>query len=82
MNQRNLPVVAGLVRRERDAPRQAEPPRCGTYFAQLMGQDGQKRGLKGGPAVLDRARTAYLGAEWSGGGDRRTQAGRVAHTEI
>ncbi len=50
--------------------------------AQLLGQGGQKRGLRGGPPVLEGARAAYLEAEWSGPHDRRKRAGRVAKTQV
>lgn len=46
--------------------------------AHLIGQDGAKRGLRGGPPVLDAARSAYESAEWSGGADRRKKSGRKA----
>ena len=52
------------------------------FAAQVIGQSGQKRGLRGGPPVLDAARSTYLGAEYSGGKDRRPRAGRVAKTEV
>jgi hypothetical protein len=52
------------------------------FEAQLLGQDGRKRGLKGGPQTLEQARSAYLEAEWSGPSDRRTQTGRVRQTDI
>jgi hypothetical protein len=50
--------------------------------AQLMGQGGQKRGLRGGQETLDKARSAYLEAEWSGHSDRRLRTGRITKTEI
>jgi len=52
------------------------------YAAQLIGQDGQKRGLKGGQPVLEAARAAYLGAEHSGVADRRPRVGQVRRTEV
>lgn len=52
------------------------------FAAQLIGQSGQKRGLKGGPPVLDQARSTYLGAEYSGDKDRRPPAGVVKKTEV
>ncbi|MBV9509734.1 MAG: hypothetical protein JO303_05580 [Caulobacteraceae bacterium] len=52
------------------------------YAAQMLGQDGQKRGLRGGKETLDKARTSYLGTEWSGSADRRPPAGRITKTEI
>jgi len=67
----------------------AQPEPSGTadggpaiFAAQLMGQSGQKRGLRGGAPVLEAARSAYLGAEWSGGNDRRPRRGTAAKTEI
>lgn len=52
------------------------------FAAQLLGQPGQKRGLRGGREVLDKARSAYLEAEYSGPDDRRLTAGRITKTEI
>jgi hypothetical protein len=52
------------------------------FAAQLMGQTGQRRGLKGGPPVLDAARSSYLGNEYSGEKDRRPPAGVVKKTEV
>jgi hypothetical protein len=61
------------------APSAAE---AASFAAQLMGQGGQKRGLRGGPATLDHARHAYLETEWSGGADRRQGRGKMAKREI
>ena len=77
----NLPVPVGPV----TAPRtfREERRRGDTEFAaQLMGQDGQRRGLRAGPSLLDVARTAYNRIEWSGSYDRRARKGRRARTEI
>jgi hypothetical protein len=52
------------------------------FSAQLIGQDGQKRGLRGGDPVIDSAKTAYNRTEWSGSRDRRARKGRAARTEI
>lgn len=52
------------------------------FQAQLIGQDGQKRGLRGGKEVLDQARSTYLGSEYSGAADRRPRPGRTTKTEI
>jgi len=52
------------------------------FSAQLMGQTGQRRGLKGGAPVLDAARTAYLGTEYSGSNERRPPAGKAKKTEV
>jgi hypothetical protein len=53
-----------------------------TFAAHLMGQSGQKRGLRGGQEVLDTARSTYLGTEYSGRADRRPKAGLIKKTEI
>ena len=50
--------------------------------AQLIGQKGVRRGLRGGKPVLDEARSAYLEVEWSGPSDRRKRAGKIAKTEV
>ncbi len=83
------PEVAGdedvtFVRDEQPAP-PPPPPRRGafaTFAAHLMGQSGQKRGLRGGQEVLDAARSTYLGTEYSGTADRRPKAGLIKKTEI
>ena len=76
-----------LVPLEPPAPASPEPPRArraaaATFAAQLLGQGGQKRGLRGGQETLDQARSTYLGAEWSGPADRRPKPGRITKTEI
>jgi len=58
------------------------PPEGSAFAAQMMGQGGQKRGLRGGPETLDHARHAYLETEWSGGADRRHARGKIAKREI
>lgn len=52
------------------------------FAAQVMGQTGQRKGLKGGPPVLDAARSTYLGAEYAGEKDRRPPAGLIRKTEL
>jgi hypothetical protein len=77
----NLPVPAGPVtppRSFRDEPRR----RDSELDTQLLGQDGQRRGLRGGPTILHTARIAYNRIEWSGSYDRRARKGRVARTDI
>ena len=72
-----------FVRDEEPAP--PPPPRRGAFAAfaaHLMGQSGQKRGLRGGQEVLDAARSTYLGTEYSGQADRRPKAGLIKKTEI
>lgn len=72
-----------FVRDEQPAP--PPNPRRGAFAAfaaHLMGQSGQKRGLRGGQEVLDAARSTYLGTEYSGPADRRPKAGLIKKTEI
>ena len=52
------------------------------FAAQMMGQTGQRKGLKGGPPVMDAARASYLGTEYSGDKDRRPPAGLIKKTEL
>ena len=52
------------------------------YAAQLLGQEGQRRGLRGGAPVLSAARSAYLGAEYSGENDRRPPSGLIMKKAI
>lgn len=73
-----LPVVAEAA--PPPAPEPADGPAA--FKAQLLGQDGQKRGLRGGPAVLDAAKSTYNRIEWSGPADRRARKGGAAKTEI
>jgi hypothetical protein len=68
-----------------DAPRtvpRGEPPASAAIFdAQLLGQDGEKRGLRAGPHAIDRAKASYNRVEWSDAKDRRARNGRYK-TEI
>ena len=52
------------------------------FSAQMLGQDGQKRGLRGGPEVLGNARSVYTRTEYSGAADRRAPKGGTAKTEV
>ncbi len=52
-----------------------------TFAAQVL-SGGEKRGLKGGPETLERAKSTYLKSEYSGPNDRRPRPGRVTRTEI
>jgi hypothetical protein len=68
-----------------EEPAAPPPPRrsaFATFAAHLMGQSGQKRGLRGGQEVLDAARSTYLGTEYSGRADRRPKAGLIKKTEV
>lgn len=64
------------------APSATPPPKAVAFDAQLYGQDGQKRGLRGGKPVLDHARSAYLETEWSGPTDRRPPKGMLTKTKV
>lgn len=71
----NLPVPVTPV----DPPRsfRDERPRGYSEFAaQLIGQRGERRGLRAGVTLLDQAREAYNRAAWSGAADRRARNGR------
>ena len=84
------PVVAGpLIDHSREAPR-ARRARLrapvdtsdeAVFAAQVL-SGGEKRGLRGGPETLERAKTTYLKSEYSGPNDRRPQPGQVTKTEI
>ena len=52
------------------------------FSAQLLGQDGQKRGLRGGPETLGAAQRVYTKTEYSGSSDRRAPKGRATKTKI
>jgi hypothetical protein len=76
-----LPAVAAPVHAHEYS---SIPPLDGqaAFAAQLLGQPGEKRGLRGGPAVIDAARSAYLEAEYSGPADRRPRKGLFKKAEI
>ena len=76
---RSLPVVTGPV--VTHEPEQATDS-AAVFKAQLMGQDGQKRGQRGGPQVIGAAHTAYASTERSGPVDRRTRKGGVKKTDV
>ncbi len=66
----------------RPAPMPVADPGASVFAAQMIGQTGQRRGLKGGPPVLDAARSAYLGAEHSGAAERRPPPGKAKDTDV
>jgi len=72
-----LPVPIGAPRRVFTERRADDSG----FAAQLLGQDGEKRGLRGGEPVIDAARRLYSKVEWSGPSDRRARKGRQARTE-
>lgn len=59
----------------------APPPSPAAFAAQVLGQDGGRKGLRGGPPVLDAARSTYLGTEYSGPHERRPKPGKATKTE-
>jgi len=61
-------------------PRKDDGPSA--FEAQVLGQGGVKRGLKGGQEVLSKARSTYLNSEYSGGSDRRPKPGQVKKADI
>ena len=71
-------VRAGHSRREAESRY-----RTATAFdAQVFGQPGQRRGLKGGAPVLAAAHGAYLAAEFTGEADRRPTPGLVKVRQV
>jgi hypothetical protein len=62
---------------------QSIPPNqaTGAYCAQSL-SGGEKRGLKGGQNLLDRAKKTYMKTEFSGPNDRRPSPGIIKKTEI
>ncbi len=83
------PVVAGpLIDHSRETPRprrargHAASDSGEAIFSAQMLSGGEKRGLKGGPETLERAKTTYLKSEYSGPNDRRPKPGQVTKTEI
>ncbi|WP_374657727.1 hypothetical protein [Phenylobacterium sp.] len=76
---RSLPVVYEPA--PPPAPAPAARPEA-AYAAHVLGQDGHKRGLRGGKETLDSARNLYNKIEYSGSADRRAPKGRAAKTEV
>ena len=66
----------------RPAPAPPADGGAAVFAAQMLGQSGQRRGLKGGPPVLGAARSAYLGAEHSGAAERRPKPGKASDTDV
>ena len=77
----NLPIAVEPPARPRGVKDDRRPGES-EFDAQLMGQDGQRRGLRAGPSIFDIARAAYTRIEWSGRYDRRAGKGRRARTDI
>lgn len=74
-----LPVPQGAAYTVPPTPE--TPANAAVFDAQLLGQDGQRRGLRAGPAAIDSASASYNRVEWSGSKDRRSRTGRFK-TEI
>lgn len=66
----------------RPAPVPPADASAAAFAAQIMGQTGQRRGLKGGPPVLDAARSTYLGRAYSGSAERRPKPGKATDTDV
>jgi len=66
----------------RPAPTPPADASAAAFAAQVMGQTGQRRGLKGGPPVLDAARSTYLGRAYSGAAERRPKPGKATDTDV
>lgn len=66
----------------RPAPTAGADASAAAFAAQVMGQTGQRRGLKGGPPVLDAARATYLGTAYSGAAERRPKPGKATDTDV
>jgi hypothetical protein len=66
----------------RPAPTPPTDASPAAFAAQMLGQSGQKRGLRGGPPVLGAARHTYLGAEYSGPAERRPLPGKATDTDV
>lgn len=66
----------------RPAPTPRTDAGAAVFAAQMMGQTGQRRGLKGGPPVLDAARSTYLGTEHAGTAERRPRPGKAKDTDV
>ena len=75
-----LPVPVAAATPEQPDPRAKDG--FVAFVAQVLGQPGQKKGLRGGPETLEKARSAYLETEWSGPSDRRPARGKITKTEI
>ncbi len=77
----NLPVTTEPTAAPR-SPRSGRQGVDAEFVTQLMGQDGERRGLRAGVSLFDRARMAYNRIEWSGSYDRRARAGRTTRSEV
>ncbi|TAJ69091.1 MAG: hypothetical protein EPO51_23930 [Phenylobacterium sp.] len=77
----NLPVPVTPVAPPRSF-RDERPRGYAEFAAQVIGQGGERRGLRAGPTLFETARAAYNRTEWSGKADRRARTGRNTREEI
>lgn len=77
----HLPVPVSAVEPPRSF-RDERPRGFAEFAAQVIGQHGERRGLRAGPPLFDRARDAYNRVEWSGRFDRRARTGGAAQEDI
>ena len=75
-------IVATAIPVSPAKPASVPAPPPAAFAAQVLGQPGRKRGLKGGSEVLDVARATYLSREYSGSRDRRPSPGIRKTTDI
>lgn len=64
------------------APRTRAQVAAAAFAAQILGQGGQRNGIRGGPPVMDNARSTYLGAQFSGEHERRPQLGMTTRKDV
>jgi hypothetical protein len=76
----NLPAI--IEPASQPAPPEPIVESHAVFAAQLLGQGGEKRGLRGGPSVLEAATASYNRAEWSGSKDRRARVGKHAKADV
>jgi hypothetical protein len=75
-----LNVTLNMVQPPEPPPAPYQPPTG--LDAHLIAQENRVRGLRGGPQVLDTARSAYLETEYSGPNDRRAHTGQIKQTDV
>jgi hypothetical protein len=66
----------------RKAPLTEAQAAAAAFAAQVLGQGGQRNGIKGGPPVMDNARSTYLGAQYSGEQERRPPVGTNTRKDV
>ena len=66
----------------REATRARAQAAAAAFAAQMLGQGGQRTGIRGGPPVMDNARSTYLGAQFSGEHERRPPIGVTTRKDV